>query len=350
MFNRDYERDIRDGLDRAHKSATQLERDINDTRLIVFSDHHKGSRDGADDFQRCEAVYHAALGYYHELDFTLVDLGDVEELWEVRPKTALKAYTATLQLESQFHPQRYWRVYGNHDDEWMNPGPVKKHLGPIFAGISVTIGYRLVIKDVETDLGEILFVHGHQGTLFSDRFRWFSRLAVRYVWRPIQRVTNVKSTTPSTDWELCHKHDIAMYNWAITRQKLVLIAGHTHHPVFPAIVGVSQGSPSASPTPQTAGGEQAAQQRAEAEYAKVIQQQPHLVTWEQMQPCYFNGGCCSYSDGTITGIEIADSQIRLVRWSAEEGHPTRQVLGSMDLRDVLGKVAGAGTPIDFDFH
>jgi hypothetical protein len=31
-------------------------------------------------------------------------------------------------------------------------------------------------------------------------------------------------------------------------------------------------------------------------------------------PCYFNTGCCSFPDGDITGLEIADGEIRLVRW------------------------------------
>ena len=31
-------------------------------------------------------------------------------------------------------------------------------------------------------------------------------------------------------------------------------------------------------------------------------------------PCYFNTGCCSFPDGDVTGLEIADRQIRLVRW------------------------------------
>lgn len=338
MFSRrDYENAIEIGLDETRKKVPRRACPIDDTRLIVFSDHHKGSRDGADDFQRCEAVYHAALGYYHELDFTLVALGDVEELWEARPKTALKAYAATLALESQFHPQRYWRVHGNHDDEWMSSGAVKRLLDPIFAGISVHAGIRLAITDADTELGEIFLVHGHQGTLMSDRFRRISRLVVRYVWRPIQRLTDIKSTMPSTDWVLRHQHDIAMYNWAVAQQRLILIAGHTHHPVFPAYDDDSSllTQPNADDQPDSV--ELAAYQRAETEYDKVIKQRTPVV-WKQEQPCYFNSGCCSFSDGTITGIEIAASQIRLVRWSAEKHHPTRHILAEMDLRHVFAQM------------
>jgi hypothetical protein len=38
-----------------------------------------------------------------------------------------------------------------------------------------------------------------------------------------------------------------------------------------------------------------------------------------MLPTYFNSGCCCYSDGDITGIEIADEKIRLIRWNSKTG-------------------------------
>jgi len=72
--------------------------DIRSAKFIIFSDHHKGNRDGADDFRVCERAYNAALAYYHRLGYTLVVLGDAEELWEEKPKTVLDAYPHTLAL------------------------------------------------------------------------------------------------------------------------------------------------------------------------------------------------------------------------------------------------------------
>jgi hypothetical protein len=40
--------------------------DINQDKIIIFSDQHKGARDGADDFKLAEKNYLAALEYYHE--------------------------------------------------------------------------------------------------------------------------------------------------------------------------------------------------------------------------------------------------------------------------------------------
>ena len=53
------------------------------------------------------------------------------------------------------------------------------------------------------------------------------------------------------------------------------------------------------------------------------------------KPCYFNSGCCCFLDGDITGIEIADGEIRLIRWPDDEGRPKPRVLESAKLKDVF---------------
>ena len=45
----------------------------------------------------------------------------------------------------------------------------------------------------------------------------------------------------------------------------------------------------------------------------------------QVVPSYYNSGCCCFSDGDITGIEIADGYMRLVKWCKKEGIPQREV-------------------------
>jgi hypothetical protein len=88
-----YQRDIAEGLSEAFDddATEEVELDLDSAKVIVFSDHHKGARDGADDFWRCERAYHAALGYYLEAGHELIVLGDVEELWECRPEDVLAA-------------------------------------------------------------------------------------------------------------------------------------------------------------------------------------------------------------------------------------------------------------------
>ena len=43
-------------------------------------------------------------------------------------------------------------------------------------------------------------------------------------------------------------------------------------------------------------------------------------------PSYFNSGCCCFSDGDVTGIEVADGFIRLIKWESSDEGPLRKVL------------------------
>lgn len=52
-------------------------------------------------------------------------------------------------------------------------------------------------------------------------------------------------------------------------------------------------------------------------------------------PCYFNTGCCKFDDGDITGIELEDGAIRLVKWSSEQPQRGSQVLEEGRLADVF---------------
>src|SRR5215211_3645259 len=208
-------------LDEAFQRALKQEQaegemtlDIHSARFVIFSDHHKGNRDGADDFRLCEPAYNAALAYYYRLRYTLIVMGDVEELWEERPETVLKAYPHTLELEGKFHQdRRYLRFWGNHDDAWSHPDLVEKWLNPVLGGVPLKVHETLIlhVRDGEEELGRLFLVHGHQGTLDSDRIAPLSRFVVRYFWRPIQRILKFSFNTPAVDFELRYEHDSALY-------------------------------------------------------------------------------------------------------------------------------------------
>ena len=232
---------IRDELDRVYEELTDAETepqsfDLFSDRFVIFSDQHRGARNGADDFRRCERAYNAALAYYYHMGYTLVVLGDAEELWEERPGPVIRTYRHTLELEARFHRDgRYLRVWGNHDDDWRFPDKVKTHLAPIFgdAPLPVPEGYLFSIRHNGERLGELLLVHGHQGSATSDRFAGLSKFFVRYLWRPIQRLTNYSVNTPSKDWSLRAARDHGMQQWAASQPApTVVICGHTHRPVF----------------------------------------------------------------------------------------------------------------------
>lgn len=323
-----YQRDIARGLSDAFAAAEVVALDGDDVRLVVFSDHHRGTRDGADDFRRCEPAYAAALGYYLETGHRLYLLGDGEELWECGPREVLVAHRPTLELEAAFHAAgRFERFWGNHDDRWRYPDEVASHLHPLFPGLRLREALRLRIGG-----GELFLVHGHQGTMGSDRWSWLSRLFVRHLWRPLQRRLDFASTSPSRDWDLRERHDTAMFTWARAHPaRPVLIAGHTHRPVF-----WTSRAPVKAATPT---GDSAPQRRAAQEYARAEARRVAAAAHPVDPPCYFNTGCCSFGDGDVTGIEVADGEIRLVRWPAEDGRPEPKLLARAPLAEVFAAVA-----------
>lgn len=343
-----YQRSIAKGLSKAfdQDATEEHELDLDTAKLVVFSDHHKGARDGADDFRRCERAYVAALGYYLEEGHRLYVLGDVEELWENSPDEPLDAYPAALELEAEFHRRgRYERFWGNHDDHWGSPRAVEKRLWRYYPELEVREALKLRIMSDGERLGLLFFVHGHQGTAESQRFAWFSKLVVRYIWRPLQRRFGFSATTPARDWELRAKHNQALFAWARSHpEKPVLIAGHTHKPVF----GTSRPpKPKHRPlsdveaeladarTKSPADRDKIARLRAELAWVEAIGRSTEPAPMPIEPPCYFNTGCCSFPDGDVSGIEIADGMIRLVRWCDDDGRALPKILVEDDLRGVL---------------
>jgi hypothetical protein len=320
---------------------------IDDAKLVIFSDHHKGARDGADDFQRAERAYSAALGHYLESGYRLLILGDAEELWEEKPETVTRCYRDVLALEAEFaQPGRggLVRFFGNHDDDWADARQVERHLGPIFGEIEVREALLLPLTDGDSVAGELFFAHGHQGTTESDRFGRWARLPVRYLWRPLQRKFGFSATTPASDYGLRGTHDRAMFEWALTQPSdppLVLITGHTHRPVFSLPEPPARSVEMIAEELAAASGADVARLRAELEHAKAVRRDRFAAALTVDPPRYFNTGCCSFPDGDVTGLEIADGEIRLVRWPDDDERPLRRQLGAKSLRDVFAAVTGA---------
>jgi UDP-2,3-diacylglucosamine pyrophosphatase LpxH len=350
-----YQRAITKGLGKAFddEGTEEHEIDLDAAKLVVFSDHHKGARDGADDFQRCERAYMAALGYYLEEGHRLYVLGDVEELWENSPDEPLEAYNKALELEAQFHRQgRYERFWGNHDDYWGHPADVEKRLWRYYPQLKVREALKLRITSGGERLGLLFLVHGHQGTVESQRFAWFSKLIVRHIWRPLQRRFGFSATTPATSWDLRARHNQALFTWARSHPaKPVLIAGHTHKPVFGTstppkperrplaeVEAELDRARAKSPTDR----DKIARLRAELGWIEAIERSAEPAPIPIEPPCYFNTGCCSFPDGDVTGIEIAEGMVRLVRWPDDEGRALPKILVEDDLRTILAALGAPG--------
>jgi len=346
MGNERFEQKIHKGLERSYTRAKNQKNELNlgseQARIVIFSDHHRGERDGADDFMRCEKAYSAALGYYLELGYTLIVLGDAEELWECSPGPVVRSYLGTLLLEAEFHKQnRYYKISGNHDDYWEKASGVQKLLGPIFgSSLPIKENLRLLFDQGQELACELFLVHGHQGEFLSDQNRKISKFFVRNFWRPFQRLTKIKLTTPAKDYELRDNQGMAMYRWAEKRKDLVLVAGHTHLPVFESkdhVGAIERGLEKARAAGDLS---LAAELRAKIELARARERERGRLGFSMSKPLYFNTGCCSFSDGDVTGIEISGGQIRLVRWPDDAGDPMPKILAQAELKTVFAAVKG----------
>ena len=308
---------IHQELHTLNAKCQHMDLDIHKDKWILFSDHHRGIGDGADDFAPCKDNYLSALGYYLANDYGLIILGDAEEFWENTLKSVISKYKTVLEEEKKFHlKNKLIKIWGNHDDAWDHLNEVSRYLFPFFEKIKTHEAIRLSVNNNGTQLGQMLLVHGHQGSRASDRFAGISKWFVRVIWRNVQRLFKIPLSTPSKSKVLKTKHDIAMHTWAKSMSKQIVICGHTHQPVFMSrnhldiLVRELEGLDHDDEKNMT----------RIAEIENQIKKLNHKTTAigtlvYDKKPCYFNTGCCSFADGDITGIELAEGEIRLVKWS-----------------------------------
>lgn len=228
-------------------------------KFVIMSDCHRGDGSYADNFARNQNLFFAALTQYYHHDYTYIELGDGDELWE-NDKIAkiMEVYDNIFWLLSQFHRRgRLYMLFGNHD--------IAKAKGiDFFPGIKFY--ESLILKHKTLDF-QLFLLHGHQADFFNDRLWPLSRFLVRYFWRPLELlgVNNpMSAATNPTRKKVVEK---ILIHW-VEKFGQPLVAGHTHRAVFPG-------------------------------YG---------------EPHYFNDGSCVHPR-CITALEIASNNINLVKWS-----------------------------------
>jgi len=280
--------------------------DLLDAKYIIFSDQHKGNGSWADDFRVCEKNYIAALDHYNKGSFSFINLGDSEELWKFTAQQIIPANKDCFVAEAAFQPRRYYKTFGNHDLIWKNKLDVSFLLKNIFQ-MPLPVYEGIVLRNKSNDYKlDIFLTHGHQGDLMSDN-NAFSTWIVAHIWMPLQRYLRININSPSKDFSLRNTHNIMMYEWSSMQKDLLLITGHTHNPVFASgkyFDHPSNDIPTGKPP-------------------------------DSLKPSYFNTGCCCFSDGDITGIEIADGWIRLVKWYDEGNLSKRKILEEIEFEKLL---------------
>jgi hypothetical protein len=143
-----------------------------------------------------------------------------------------------------------------------------------------------------------------------------------------------------------------MYSWVSNEMKdtnMIFICGHTHRPFFASEAHESdivaeinklneklQGA--ADEKQKKSIREEIYNKYAELEWVKSKSNSETSGIPTKPQPCFFNTGCCSFGDGDITGLEIADGEIRLVRWPDDNGNPKKKVLKKDKLVSIFNRL------------
>lgn len=313
-------------------------------RIVLFSDHHKGAGSFADDFKKNADLYDSALSHYENLNFSVILLGDNEDLWETRIDRILDRYNLIIDKEIRLSPVgpsgKKIRIWGNHDKEVV----LKR-----FAGVLRKTGddlFRRVDFREGLCLGpDIFLVHGHQGRFFEDQAWRISRWAIKLIWKTIQKLFLIGKDGPAENIRIRESLERGYYSWA-KRKKVLLICGHTHRAVFASQTHYDRIQAEAralreSENESTTGELRRRLEEKETELQEILKKNrgrpPKSIGRGPGQPipCYFNDGCCGYTNG-ITCIELDHGMIRLIKWDRKSRG--RQVLTEEMLQTVIANV------------
>lgn len=244
------------------------------SRYIIISDCHRGCGNASDNFLKNEYLYLSALGFYFREGYTCLQLGDDDELWENYSMTKIREmHSASFQILDQFaQEKRLYALYGNHDIAKRKDSFSNRRF---YSGI--------ILHDCENKK-DICLTHGHQADLLNSTFWRLSRFLVRYIWRPLETLGIPDPTSAAKNNTRKRKTERILTQWAC-RHGCMLITGHTHRPV----IGTKEAP-------------------------------------------YCNCGSCIHPGG-ITGIEIKNRCLTLVKWSMK----ARDDFTLYTAREVLGK-------------
>jgi len=266
-------------LERCLKEGKRIQ--VNkDSKIIMFSDTHRGDNSLSDEFAHNQNLYFHALTHYYKEGYTYIELGDGDELWEHKHFKHIRyAHSDVFILLKKFYDAgRMEMIYGNHNMELKKDHFVKRNLyafvdeftdsvEPLFPGIQV---HESLVLEHEGSR-DILLVHGHQGDFTNDQLWKMNRFFMRYFWRFMHIVGFKNPASPAKN--IHHRHTLEKrYSKWIKEMDQMIIMGHTHRPKF--------ANPGELP--------------------------------------YFNTGTCVHPRN-ITGIEIVDDKIQLVEWKILAG-------------------------------
>jgi UDP-2,3-diacylglucosamine pyrophosphatase LpxH len=282
------------------------------TRLVIFSDLHMGNGGPRDDFQINAPLVEAALqDWYLARDFGLVLDGDIEELQRFRFDDIHARWAGLYALFESFRARTVlYKIVGNHDEGLLfreRVGVDRDLLG----------GIRLERN------GNTLFVfHGHQATIFFERFNDVSGFFLKYVANTLR----IRNFPVALESQKKYRTEHRVYAFSASR-KILSVIGHTHRPLFESLSKIDtirfrieqlcREYPAATDIDQTAIAAEVDGLKQELgtlwDNDREDGLRSSLYNDRIIVPSLFNSGCAIGKHG-VTAIEIADGGIALVHW------------------------------------
>lgn len=311
-----------------------------DHKYLVISDMHLGNGSKSDDFKHNENLTQKVLEYYNNQNYKLILLGDIEELWQFSLDEIVNQYQNTIYKSIRaFGNNKIFRIYGNHDLDWKISDPIFKNNEN-----SKTLE-AIRLKDSNNNI-KILLVHGHQGTPESDKWSWISRPIVKAYGKGPEQIIKIDKASSATKSPILKSYERKRYNWA-KKNHVILICGHSHRAFFASKSKsdilrreikeikkqINQNASTMNIGPLLT--------QLENKNKQIIDEQ--LIRGEYttlgVGPYYFNSGCALYSDG-ITVIEIANDEIKLVKWhrKPKNSRSKFEVYGQANLSEMISKL------------
>lgn len=210
------------------------------SRFVLISDCHRGVGNHNDNFLKNQNLYFAALNHYYKMDFTYIELGDGDELWENRSLSQIiDIHDNVFWLLSKFRKaNRLYLLYGNHDLSKRRCRYCQKHCStyhmsgqsevPLF-GENCYLE-SLILRDTEHD-SDFYLTHGHQADFFNSTLAPLAGFLVRYIWKPLEAIGISDPTSTAKNYTRKKKIEKNLTDWAIQEKKM-LITGHTHRPMM----------------------------------------------------------------------------------------------------------------------
>lgn len=260
-------------IDKLFKYSKRISIDDN-SKIVIMSDCHRGSGDNYDNFVKNQNIFNSCLQHYYDENFTYIELGDGDDMWEVDDyKEIIYEHLDSFQVMKKFNDSdRLIMIYGNHDIVKKSSNILDKTFATYYDKSSKE--EKELLKDlhayeslvIDYKQKNIFLLHGHQVDFFNSALWRLARFLVKDVWKKLELIGIKDPTGAAKNYSVSKRVEKKLNKWSI-KNNTIVIAGHTHRPIFP----------------------------------------------QSLDELYFNDGSCVHPNG-ITCLEIENGNITLVRW------------------------------------